>query len=330
MPNVVRGATALAIAMGVTTACSTPPQTAAVPAGSPGGSPAGSPVGSQAGSTVPMPVAARILPPFQGHIVFDVNQPTYVAVFDVRPFIGIEMIYPGPDDEGRAIGGVQVVSPYYLVQANEERRAQATPFVGGGEDYLYLLASRVPLHLEAFANHPILLSDSAGVSLKRLPPYEQIDSLMRNIVQPLYDNDWDADILILSPGPDPSVNESQLALDCGIDHAVSNKICAHQTHVVPTALLGPGAGTGAASGQEEWRVRAERAENQYSTEGTRAHESSRPAMSRTSSTNMHAGNMNGAVVSSTGAVSHAAAGTGGAAPVAAAGGAVSAGGGGKP
>jgi hypothetical protein len=217
MSNAVRVASGLAMAVGVVTACSSPPRTGAAPA-------------------LAAPVEARILPPFQGMVVFDVNQPAYVAVFDVRPFIGIEMIYPGPNDPGLATGGVQAVTIYHLAQATEERRAMTTPFVGGGEDYLYLVASRSPLHLEEFADHPINLTDAAGVGLQRIGPYQQIDSLMRNVVKPMYDNDWDADVLILTPGSNPSVNGAQLVLDCGTSNA--SKVCAHSDRVVPTIPLG--------------------------------------------------------------------------------------------
>lgn len=274
MPNVVRVASVLALAVGVCTSCSSsPPQTAAAPSAAPSGAGPG---------TIASPVEARILPPFQNMIIVDVNQPTYVAVFDVRPYIGIEMIYPGPNDPGQAVGGIQALTTFHLVQAIEERRAQATPFVGGGEDYLYLLASRTPLHLEEFADHPIALSNAAGVSQRALPPYEQIDSLMRHVVQPMYDRDWDADILILSPGPDPSVNKSQLALDCGIDNGVSNKICAHQDRIVPPVAVGPaGQSTGA---DDAWRAQAERDAERSLNEASRTHNGSGVTLA---SDNMH-------------------------------------------
>lgn len=207
-------AMAVVLAVG---ACSTPPRTAA--------------------THVMPPVAARILPMFQGNIVFDVNQPSYVAVFDVRPFIGVEMIYPGPNDDGRAVGGVQAVGVYYLTQADDERRAMLTPPVGGGEEYLYLVASRTPLNLGDFAVHPIALNDYSHTWERGLPPYEQIDSLMRNVVKPLYDNDWDADVLILMPpgSGDPTVESTALA--CGGGTAVDPKLCRHSDRTVPTVLV---------------------------------------------------------------------------------------------
>jgi hypothetical protein len=215
MPNAVGVTGGLAMAMVVIcVACSTPPQTGAGPAMAP-------------------PVAARILPPFQGQVVFDINQPTYVAVFDVRPYIGVEMIYPGPNDPGQATGGVQAVPVYYLAQADEERRAQATPFVGNGEAYLFLVASRTPLDLGEFAVHPIALSEAAGVALHGLPPFDEIDSLMCNVVKPRYDADWDADVLILTPGNiDGSISGDQLGVTCG--NGASPRICAHADHIVPT------------------------------------------------------------------------------------------------
>lgn len=220
MRSAVRVGSGLAIVLSLANACSgTPPRQT-----------------SEAPAPLAPDVEARILPPFQGLVVFDVNQPAYVAVFDVRPYIGIEMIYPGPNDPGRATGGVQAVPIYHLVQATEERQAQATPFVGGGEDYLFLVASRTPLHLDEFAVHPIALSDAARVSERALPPYDQIDSLMRNVVKPQYDRDWDADVLILTPGGG-SVGSGQLALDCGIAGAPDTKICAHQSRLVPTASI---------------------------------------------------------------------------------------------
>jgi hypothetical protein len=259
MSNAVRVAIGVGLAVGVCAACSTPPRTAGAP--------------------LAAPIAARILPPFQGLVVFDVNQPAYVAVFDVRPYIGVEMIYPGPNDPGRATGGVQAVTIFHLVQADEERRAQATPFVGGGEDYLFLLASRTPLDLGAFADHPILLSDSAGVALRALPPYEQIDSLMRNVVRPLNDNDWDADVLILTPGPDPSVNGSQLGLDCETDSPVSSKVCAHATRVVPTLSVAGAAQSGAVA---QGLTPAHRTAADDWAEGERGTDKSGHAVSRSS------------------------------------------------
>jgi hypothetical protein len=281
MRSVVRVVSGLAIVAGLVSACSSPPPRDVAQAPAPVLAPA---------------VEARILPPFHGLIVFDVNQPAYVAVFDVRPYIGIEMIYPGPNDPGQATGGVQTVPIYHLVQATEERQAQATPFVGGGEDYLYLVASRTPLHLGEFADHPIALSDSAGVSLRAQPPYEQIDSLMRNVVQPRYDRDWDADVLILTPGRDGSVGSSQLAINCGVVGAPDAKICAHQSHLIanpgvvaPTSQGQPGAG---ATG--DWRAEAERAsdkawaaamrtgDNKTGTEDAQKSRSATPATARPS------------------------------------------------
>jgi hypothetical protein len=206
-------------------ACSSPPRTGAVPVTAP-------------------PVAARMLPPFQGQVVFDVNQPAYVGVFDVRPFIGIEMLYPGPNDPGRATGGVQAAPIYYLTQATEERQAQATPLVGGGEEYLYLVASRTPLDLGEFADHPIALSEAAHVALKGLPPGSQIDSLMLRVVKPLYDVDWDSDVLILSPGPDSSTGNLRIITCNGTDVSVPAgypfKACPHQDRLVPTVATAPG------------------------------------------------------------------------------------------
>src|SRR3984957_6915963 len=218
MASVTGGPSGLAMAVGLAVgACSTPPRTAA--------------------THVMPPVAARILPMFQGNIVFDVNQPSYVAVFDVRPFIGVEMVYPGPNDDGRAVGGVQAVGVYYLTQANDERRAMLTPPVGGGEEYLYLVASRTPLQLSDFAVHPIALNDYSHTWERGLPPYDQIDSLMRNVVKPLYDNDWDADVLILMPpgSGDPTVESTALA--CGGGAAIDPKLCRHSDRTVPTVLV---------------------------------------------------------------------------------------------
>jgi hypothetical protein len=226
MPQVTLVPGGLAVMLVICGACSSPPRTGAVPVTAP-------------------PVAARILPPFQGQVVFDVNQPAYVAVFDVRPFIGIEMIYPGPNDPGRAIGGVQAAPIYYLTQATEERQAQATPFVGGGEEYLYLVASRTPLDLGEFADHPIALSEAAHVALKGLPPGSQIDSLMLRVVKPLYDVDWDSDVLILSPGPDSSTGNLRIVTCNGTDVSVPAgypfKACPHSDRLVPTVATAAGA-----------------------------------------------------------------------------------------
>jgi hypothetical protein len=115
------------------------------------------------------PVQARLMTPFDGLLVFDVNQPVYVAVFDVRPSIAMKLLFPGPDDDGRVEAGVHGVATFYLTQAHEERQALYTPAVGGGEEYLYLVASRVPLDLSALAPHPT------------------------------YDEDWDADVYIVTP-----------------------------------------------------------------------------------------------------------------------------------
>ena len=112
MPNAVGVTGGLALAMVVVcVACSTPPRTSAGPAIAP-------------------PVAARILPPFQGQVVFDVNQPVYVAVFDVRPFMAIQLLFPGPNDEGLVDAGVHGVAPFYLTDAREERQALYAPAAG--------------------------------------------------------------------------------------------------------------------------------------------------------------------------------------------------------
>ena len=147
------------------------------------------------------PVEARLLPPFDGLLVIDANQPVYVAVFDVRPFMAIQLLFPGPNDEGLVDAGVHGVATFYLTDAREERQALYTPAVGGGEEYLYLIASRVPLDLSAFATHPIALSRAADVTGHALGPAAQIDSLMRTVVKPLYDEDWDSDVYIVSLAP---------------------------------------------------------------------------------------------------------------------------------
>jgi hypothetical protein len=203
-------------------ACSTPPRSGAVPVSEPA-------------------VQARILPPFQGQIVFDVNQPAYVAVFDVRPWEGIEMIYPGPNDEGRAYGGIQSAPIFYLTQADDERRALTTPPIGGGEEYLYLIASRTPLGLGPFADHPIAVSEAAHVLWKSLDPDSQIDSLLRNVVKPLYDADWDSDVLILTPGGGATGTRTlQIAsCDANADGGAATRLCAHSDRVVQTLRVAP-------------------------------------------------------------------------------------------
>jgi uncharacterized membrane protein YgcG len=92
---------------------------------------------------VPPPVEARLLEPFKGLLVFDVNQPVYVAIFDVRPYMAMELLFPGPNDDGLVSGGVHGVATFTLTQANEERQALFTLRAGSGEEYLYLVASRL-------------------------------------------------------------------------------------------------------------------------------------------------------------------------------------------
>jgi hypothetical protein len=146
------------------------------------------------------PVEARLLPPFDGLLVIDANQPVYVAVFDVRPFMAIQLLFPGPNDEGLVDAGVHGVAPFYLTDAREERQVLYAPAAGGGEEYLYLIASRVPLDLSAFAAHPIA----------------RVDSLMRTVVNPLYGEDWDSDVYIVSLAPTvPTRAHRTIACDDG-------------------------------------------------------------------------------------------------------------------
>jgi hypothetical protein len=192
-------------------------------------------------SSLPPPVRARLLPPFEGLLQFDVNQPVYVAIFDVRPYMAMEMLFPGPNDEGHVSAGVHGVATFYLTQANEERQALFTPRVGGGEEYLYIIASRLPLDLTPFATHPIALSAAAHVTGRALGPEAQIDSLMRYVIKPVYDEDWDADIFIVTPPIDWPMSPRralwcpELRAEVFIPGEYPFSQCPHFDHVVSSA-----------------------------------------------------------------------------------------------
>jgi Domain of unknown function (DUF4384) len=168
-----RVAAGLTLAAGVAGACATLPRT------SPGLLPA-SAGDSVATSELPPPVEARLLTPSDGLYLLDVNQQAYVAIFDVRPNGSMELLFPGPNDKGQVPAGVTGVVPMFA------------PDVGSGEEYLYLIASRQPMDLYAFANHPVALSGAEG----------EIDALTHSVIRPRDDAQWGADVFALRPAVD--------------------------------------------------------------------------------------------------------------------------------
>jgi hypothetical protein len=168
------------------------------------------------------PIEARLLPPFHGQLVVDLNQPAYVAIFDVKTARGADLLYPGPNGAGQAVKGISVLPVITLGPGQEERQILFTPDAGGN-DYLLLVASREPLNLSRWANVPIALSDSAHLSREAVVPPDAIDSLEKYILPPMADRDWDEDVFILAPGlPSPNGTGNYLLCSDGSMRLVPN------------------------------------------------------------------------------------------------------------
>jgi len=152
----------------------------------------------------PPPIEARLLPPFYGQLIVELNQPAYVAIFDVKTSRGAQLLYPGPNGAGEAVKGINTLPVITLGPGREELQVLFTPDPGGN-DYLWMVASRQPLDLSRWANAPIALTEAGHIYQEALAAPDQIDSLERYILPPMADRDWDEDVFILAPGvPSPN------------------------------------------------------------------------------------------------------------------------------
>jgi hypothetical protein len=107
------------------------------------------------------PLEAWMLPSVRTDLQFGLSDPAYLAVFEIFPGRGVEMLYPESFDAGMHAAGEFYVHPTYLVDGDEEREIAFTghPYTGFPPCYL-LVASRSPLHVSQYTTHALALSEA--------------------------------------------------------------------------------------------------------------------------------------------------------------------------
>jgi hypothetical protein len=171
------------------------------------------------------PLRAQIVPGLGGYVSFHVNRPAYVAVFRIAPGRGVTMLYPGLGEEGRYLAAGR-----HTTWARDSRYGSShsrfssdlgfsrMDWIGGfpyGQsygvagrtyiqrpEYLYLIASEMPLEVSQFARSYSGLRSALGwQQFAASHPYDVMDNLAELVLPEQTQGEWTTDVYVLWPDP---------------------------------------------------------------------------------------------------------------------------------
>lgn len=196
-----------------------------------------------AAATSATPLRVFLLPPSletNAPIRFVLNQPAYVAVFDVYPGSGVRLLYPEGTREEVQYAGLHQPS---LITARVDADVLRAIFGPdqGGPHYLYIVASREPLGIGEYVHRPLRLVRSVGMrDYFSLDAYNVMDGLLSRVVSVGAPRDWDADVYLLWGARRPW-EENSMTIACQDGRTIVVPIgypfagCPGDAQVVPSA-----------------------------------------------------------------------------------------------
>ncbi|HEX5724265.1 MAG TPA: hypothetical protein VFX98_02295, partial [Longimicrobiaceae bacterium] len=146
-----------------------------------------------------------------------VNGPAHVAIFEVVPGRGMGLLYPAYSHEraylhagfNRLFWGTPRYYDWYFTYAH-------SAYNSDGPRYLFLIASRRPLHIGRFQESPGALRSVLGLnSYASLNAYTAMDQLVEAVVPVQPDDDWTTDIYTIWPDRTGRRVASRITVNCG-------------------------------------------------------------------------------------------------------------------
>ncbi len=169
---------AVAVSMLLVAACSRPP--------------------SEASGPRPVPrLQAGLVPPMRGFGLY-VNQPAYLALFDITPGAGIGLVYP---QMGRELHSVVQPGPRWLTRgAVPYMPANYVEPVIAPVHYFFLVASRRPLNIDEYVGYPDYLREKLGNVTFTGSAFHSMKALVEEVVPVQPAEDWTTAVYLVYGG----------------------------------------------------------------------------------------------------------------------------------
>ena len=146
------------------------------------------------------PLEIDIARPHQGKVFVQTSRAAYVAIFEIVPDRGVELVYPvSPRQRGFVIAGLREVPTWWEGSRVTYHAGWSTSRAYPGR-YFYALASDEPLRIPDAAYRTGYLRDVLGSRVyQSANPYTTMRALAREFVPEVRDEEWAEDMYVLSP-----------------------------------------------------------------------------------------------------------------------------------
>ena len=146
------------------------------------------------------PLEIDIARPHQGKVFVQTSRAAYVAIFEIVPDRGVELVYPvSPRQRGFVIAGLREVPTWWEGSRVTYHAGWSTSRAYPGR-YIYALASDEPLRIPDAAYRTGYLRDVLGSRVyQSANPYTTMRALAREFVPEVRDEEWAEDMYVLSP-----------------------------------------------------------------------------------------------------------------------------------
>jgi hypothetical protein len=146
------------------------------------------------------PLEIDIARPHQGKVFVQTSRAAYVAIFEIVPDRGVELVYPvSPRQRGFVIAGLREFPIWWEGSRVTYHAGWSTSRAYPGR-YIYALASDEPLRIPDAAYRTGYLRDVLGSRVyQSANPYTTMRALAREFVPEVHDEEWAEDMYVLSP-----------------------------------------------------------------------------------------------------------------------------------
>ena len=143
------------------------------------------------------PLNVSILPPSSG-FGFWVNQPAYVALFDIQPGIGVGLLYPQVSSQLTRL--VQSGSAYAHSSFSFRQRQYFAGRVLDRVHFIVAVASRKPLNINRVVGFSEWMTYKLGISSYAGTSLEMMNGLFEEVVPIQPDDDWATAVYVVYAG----------------------------------------------------------------------------------------------------------------------------------
>lgn len=146
------------------------------------------------------PLEIDIARPHQGKVFVQTSRAAYVAIFEIVPDRGVELVYPvSPRQRGFVVAGLREVPTWWEGSRVTYHAGWSTSRAYPGR-YIYAVASDEPLRIPDAAYRTGYLRDVLGSRVyQSANPYTTMRALAREFVPEVRDEEWAEDMYVLSP-----------------------------------------------------------------------------------------------------------------------------------